>query len=86
MAKCGPECEETLQEIERFLDHEVDEVIRVRVERHLSGCDDCTDKATFRLHLKTVIHAKCAEHEVPDGLRERLRTILSTADPGVEPR
>jgi mycothiol system anti-sigma-R factor len=86
MAKCGPECEETLQEIERFLDHEVDDVIRVKVERHLSGCTDCTDKATFRVHFKALIQAKCAEHEVPDGLRDRLRTILSTADPGVDPR
>ena len=84
MAKCGPECEETLREIERFLDHEVDEVIRARVERHLSGCGDCTDKATFRVHLKALIPAKCAEHEVPDGLRDRLRTRLAAVDTGLD--
>jgi len=84
MAKCGPECEETLREIERFLDHEVDEVIRARVERHLSGCGDCTDKATFRVHLKALIQAKCAEHEVPDGLRNRLRTLLAAVDTGLD--
>ncbi|HEX9298580.1 MAG TPA: zf-HC2 domain-containing protein [Actinomycetota bacterium] len=76
MGKCGPECEETLQEIERFLDHEVDDVVRAKVERHLSGCDPCTDKAEFRMHLKALIQLKCAEHEIPDGLKDRLRTIL----------
>lgn len=86
MAKCGPECEETLQEIERFLDHEVDEVIRVRVETHLSGCTDCTDKATFRVHLKALIQTKCAEREVPEALKDRLRTVLSNPDPGLDPR
>jgi mycothiol system anti-sigma-R factor len=86
MAKCGPECEETLQEIERFLDHEVDDVIRAKVEHHLSGCNDCTDKATFRVHLKALIQVKCAEHEIPDGLKDRLRTLLSSADPSLDPR
>ncbi len=76
MGKCGPECEETLQEIERFLDHEVDDVVRAKVERHLSRCDPCTDKAEFRMHLKALIQLKCAEHEIPDGLKDRLRTIL----------
>ena len=91
MAKCGPECEETLREIERFLDHEVDDVIRARVERHLSGCEGCTDKATFRVHLKALIQVKCTEHEIPSPsspvarrVRDRLRTLLAAVDTGLD--
>jgi len=29
-----------------------------------------------------LIQVKCAEHEVPDGLRDRLRTLLASADTG----
>jgi len=51
---------------------------------HLSGCNDCTDKATFRVHLKALIQVKCTEHEIPDGLRDRLRTLLATVDTGLD--
>jgi mycothiol system anti-sigma-R factor len=86
MDDCGPECQEALREIERFLDREVDDVIRMKVEQHLSGCSPCTDRLEFRVHLKAMIHAKCSERELPAGLEERLRQILATDDRGLEPR
>jgi mycothiol system anti-sigma-R factor len=82
MDDCGPECQEALREIERFLDHEVDDVVRIKVERHVSGCGPCTDKMEFRAHLKALVQSKCSEHELPAGLEERLRRFLTTADPG----
>jgi len=36
------------------------------------------------VHLKALIQVKCAEHEVPDGLKDRLRTILATVDTGLD--
>ena len=85
MDDCGPECEEALREIERFLDREVDDVVRAKVERHLSGCNPCTDKLEFRVHLKALIQTKCSERQLPVGLEERLRRVLTTEDHGVEP-
>jgi mycothiol system anti-sigma-R factor len=85
MDDCGPECQEALREVERFLDRELDDAIRMKVERHLSGCNPCTDRVEFRVHLKAMIQAKCSEQELPAGLEERLRTILTTFDHGVEP-
>jgi hypothetical protein len=29
-----------------------------------------------------LIQAKCTEHEIPDGLTDRLRTLLATAETG----
>jgi mycothiol system anti-sigma-R factor len=86
MVDCGPECQETLREIERFLDHEVDDVIRIRVEQHLSGCNPCTDRMEFRVHLKALIQAKCSERELPSGLQDRLRQVLTTLDAGPDLR
>jgi mycothiol system anti-sigma-R factor len=86
MDDCGPECQETLREIERFLDREVDDAIRMRVERHLSGCHPCTDRLEFRVHLKALIQDKCSERDVPAGLKDRLRQVLITLDTGAEPR
>ena len=86
MDDCGPECQEALREIERFLDHEVDDVVRIKVERHMSGCGDCTDKMEFRVHLKALIQSKCSERELPAGLEERLRRFLTSADPDPGPR
>jgi mycothiol system anti-sigma-R factor len=85
MDDCGPECQEALREIERFLDREVDDVIRMKVERHLSGCSPCTDKLEFRVHLKTMIQAKCSQHELPTGLEERVRRVLTTLEGGAGP-
>ena len=85
MDDCGPECQEALREIERFLDHEVDDVVRAKVERHLSGCSPCTDKLEFRVHLKALVQSKCSERELPAGLEERLRRFLTTSDRGIEP-
>ncbi len=85
MDDCGPECQEALRDLERFLDREVDDVVRMKVERHLSGCHPCTDKLEFRVHLKTMIQAKCSEREIPAGLEQRIRQVLTSLDRGLEP-
>jgi mycothiol system anti-sigma-R factor len=85
MVDCGPECQEALRELERFLDRELDDTIRMKVERHLSGCNPCTDKLEFRVYLKALVQAKCSERELPAGLEERVRRVLTTFEGGAEP-
>jgi mycothiol system anti-sigma-R factor len=80
MADCGPECTETLQQIETFLDGEADELVRVRIELHLADCGDCTDRADFRKHLKDLVRDRCHREPLPDGFAERIRAMLR--DPG----
>jgi mycothiol system anti-sigma-R factor len=82
MDDCGPECQEALRELERFLDRELDDVVRMKVERHLSGCGTCTDRLEFRVYLKALIQTKCSERELPAGLEERVRRVLSTSEAG----
>jgi len=81
-----PDCEETLRELEMFLDGEMsaEELAHVRV--HLQDCLDCLHVFDFHVELREVIRAKCQEQEVPPGLMERVRSCFGddvVAPPGV---
>ncbi len=85
MVDCGPECEETLRQIEGFLDHELDPDLRSKIERHLSGCGSCTDRAAFQQHLKDLVGSKCAERQLPEGLKERIGHLMAGGEsPGLD--
>ena len=80
---CGPGdpgCRETLREIERFLDGELDDDLTVGIRLHLSGCDPCTQRTEFRRHLKVMISSKCSEGSVPPELLEKIHEMLSRGD------
>ena len=53
-----PGCMEALKEVERLLDGELEGELRIKVEKHLSGCSPCMDRAEFRRHLKVMIAAE----------------------------
>jgi mycothiol system anti-sigma-R factor len=76
---CGPECVETRAEIERLVDDEIDAIVRVRVEQHLSGCHPCTERLDFRKHVKMLVHEKCRQDAVPTDLAERIRDAIREA-------
>jgi mycothiol system anti-sigma-R factor len=80
MAECGPNCEETLKEIERFLDGELDPLAQGQVTHHLSDCNPCMERAEFRRHVKDLIHDKCIEQTLPPGLSERIQELLRSYD------
>jgi mycothiol system anti-sigma-R factor len=80
MDDCAPGdvgCRETLREIERFLDGELDAGVTAGIQRHLSGCNPCTQRAEFRRHLKVMISSKCSEGSVPPELLEKIHEMLS---------
>ena len=77
----GKHCEETLRAIELFLDGELEPGRCAEIERHLSGCDPCMQRAEFRRHLKIVIASKCGCREIPQALRERVTNLLRDLDP-----
>ena len=79
MRECGPDCTETLLEVEAFLDGEVDRSLAERITSHLSDCSGCADKAEFRKHLKEVLASRCIERDVPAALKERIRTLIADA-------
>lgn len=78
---CGPDCQEALRDVERFLDGELDPTLHVRVEQHLIGCSPCMRRAEFRRHLKIIVSRKCTESDVPARVETRIVRMIRELDP-----
>ena len=73
-------CEDTLAEIQRFLDGELDHSIEVSIEQHLTGCSPCMQRTEFRRHLKIMISSKCGGDAVPDALQAKVMALIRELD------
>lgn len=69
------ECRQVLRELELYLDGEDAAELHKAVERHLSGCGPCFDRAEFQREVRTLIAAKCTDC-APPGLLDRVRAQL----------
>jgi mycothiol system anti-sigma-R factor len=76
------DCEDALHELYGFLDGELTDDRRKLIQHHLDDCQPCAEPYDFEAELRDVIRRKCQE-QVPDTLREKIRTALSgaAADP-----
>lgn len=72
------DCNETLRELESFLDGELTDDALVTIRAHLVGCPDCYQAFDFQAELKAVIAAKCHGDEMPPGLLSRIEQCLQT--------
>jgi mycothiol system anti-sigma-R factor len=83
-ADCGPDCDQALAELERFLDGELPLGEVGRVSAHLSACYPCTDRATFEEQLRAVVRRGCADAAPPE-LVDRIRAVLDEPAPSGDP-
>ena len=79
-----PECEEVLQDLERFLDGEMPEPERVVLDRHLNGCAPCMERADFKRHVRALLAARCGCDRVPEALHDKVVALLH-APPATPP-
>ena len=79
-----PECEEVLQDLERFLDGELPEPDRVALDRHLNGCTPCMERADFKRHVRVLLASRCGCDKVPEALHEKVAALLQ-APPATPP-
>lgn len=75
------DCNETLKELDAFLDGELTTVVVEQIRVHLAACTDCLSAFDFHAELRAVIRQRCSSDELPAGLAERLRRCLSPEDP-----
>ncbi|CAN5563099.1 hypothetical protein BH23ACT3_BH23ACT3_04990 [soil metagenome] len=73
-----PDCNETIRELETFLDNELSAGARDQIRHHLDGCSDCLQAFDFHAELKTVIARKCNNDEMPAGLLSRIERCFDT--------
>jgi len=72
------DCNETLRELDTFLDGELSDDARAGIDKHLDGCVDCLQAFDFHAELKHVIATKCGNDELPPGLVAKLERCLQT--------
>ncbi len=74
------DCNETLRELDAFLDRELSTETHVAIRAHLEGCPDCFQAFDFHAELKLVVSQKCKNDEMPAGLLARLEQCFGEAD------
>lgn len=81
MSNCGTNCEETLREIQRFLDGELEVDLTAAIDRHIADCHPCGERAEFQRHLRVLIAEKCGSESVPPQLRVRIAALIHDPPP-----
>jgi len=66
------DCNETLRELETFLDGELSHETQHAIKAHLDGCNDCLQAFDFHAELRVVIAQKCTNDEMPAGLLSKI--------------
>lgn len=74
------DCEDTLRELEAFLDTELSPGAHRAVQAHLDGCLHCLHTFDFHAELRQVIAAKCTGDEMPPGLLDRIEACFGDFD------
>jgi mycothiol system anti-sigma-R factor len=69
------DCQDSLHELYRYLDGELTEDRRDKIQRHLDGCQPCAEPYDFEAELRSVIRRKCQE-QVPDALVAKVKAAL----------
>lgn len=69
-------CNKVVQQVYEYLDGEGFAWRRMRIEKHLNGCIDCTDMVHFERKVLTLVQEACAEDEAPPELFGRLQTLI----------
>lgn len=71
-------CNETIRELDAFLDGELSDDVRTHIHSHLDSCMDCLQAFDFQAELKLAIRRKCTTDELPPGLLGRIEMCFNT--------
>ena len=72
------DCNETLKELETFLDGELTDGELADIRAHLDGCPNCLEAFDFHAELKQVIARKCQSDPMPPGILSRIEQCFQT--------
>ena len=74
------DCNETLRELDAFLDSQAAERTRLAIRWHLGGCPRCLPAFARHAVLKIVVRQKCRTDEMPSGLLAKLEACFGGVD------
>lgn len=67
------DCQETLNELHRYLDEELSADRVQEILGHLKSCTDCQEAFEFHAVLRQTIREKAQRDEISDGFLDRLK-------------
>ena len=65
------DCEQVLNRIHEFLDHEMDDASSDEIRQHIADCEPCLDEVDVDSALKALINRVCSGEKAPESLRVR---------------
>jgi mycothiol system anti-sigma-R factor len=71
----GADCSAMVARLYNFLDGELTEQRRAKIQNHLEACPSCFSAFDFEAELRIVIATRCVSR-VPDSLAERIRNAI----------
>lgn len=72
------DCNETLRELQTYLDGELGEEAKQLVDEHLFECTDCMQAFDFHAELKMAIVSKFKPGEMPPDLMAKIEACFGT--------
>lgn len=73
------DCEQALEQLHQFLDHELPSADSDHIRDHLHLCEQCLDTYDLTQQVKDLVHKHCGS-AAPDDLRTKVLRTLRTSD------
>ena len=80
----GHECEQTIQQLNGYIDRELSDVEVRRVKEHLDDCPPCEKVFEFQAGMKRLVRRECCTDEAPVRLRDWVRKLATEKPKAVE--
>ena len=72
-------CDVALAELYEFLDGELNDESRRRIEQHLRDCSPCLEAFDFEAEVRRLLANRCRD-QCPDALRQRIQAALESGE------
>lgn len=70
-------CEQVLERMHEFLDHELDSASGDEIRAHIAACEPCLDRYDVEQAVRTLLRRCCTDEVAPAHLRTRIVTQLT---------
>ena len=72
------DCNETLKELDRFLDNELASEAISDLSIHLEGCVDCQQTFEFHVELRNIVKLSAKQEPLPQSLLSKIKDCFGT--------
>ncbi len=72
------DCNETLKELDRFLDNELASEAISDLSVHLEGCVDCQQTFEFHAELRNIVKLSAKQEPLPQSLLSKIKDCFGT--------